>query len=798
MNRIIVLAVIVVINRNVLSQTGNTVFPGADELTPSKTMYCDWLNSEWPGSNEHKTLTNLDFFKWLHDEYGMELDIYLLDAGNIDGNGGLYTSLESIRFKSKYPGGLKPLYEKVRSFGCRLGIWLGPDGYGNTPEEAAKRTDMLVELCEKYNFGLFKFDRACSDLREEKEKHFVNSMTQCRKRCPDLIALNHRIRLSEAAKKHMSTVLWQGLETYIDVHMANKVTAPHHRAVAVSRGLVPGLRRLAEDCGVCISSCPDYWEDDLVLQAFSRNLILAPEIYGNPWLLKDEEFPKLARIFNLHKKYNRILVKGLVLPAEQYGPHAVSRGDGVTRLVTLRNLTWAPVKYTVDLDETIGLVKGDNVTVVQHHPTERFIGNLALGSKVEVEVLPFRSCLVMITANRLSETVVNGCDYEIMQDVSHKPLQIRLLGYPGKEYKIDLKGNYREFSSAQVDGKNVPRLLEGKSVEVEFSGEAFNKPYHRKIGEMAECRIPEDAEAIYESTCFAADNNPLEVRSLNRSGETLIMQVKRARNAFFNHYDFVCKESWDKYMFDGNWHTSFTCRVYRGDQRINNGALRLDLGKVTDLETLRIQVANEDDMQKFPEDTQLVEVSNDLTDWRTITSVEKGKSRLFIKGLRARYLRIFPVPLHIAEIIGLNNNEHTDRDDWRASNLFSLYNDKFKAIKAWTYSFTLDEIPKASYLCIAINGRHGVEGAYAAIKIADRYIGSPDRSPSFPSNVWEYPVRKSDRNYTYYVPLDKNMINKKIEAYVLGFNKDHLDFEPAIWVTAYPIPFEEKVLTLYR
>lgn len=40
--------------------------------------------------------------------------------------------------------------------------------------------------------------------------------------------------------------------------------------------------RLTEDHGVCISSCLNYWEDDLILQAFNRNLILAPQLYGNP------------------------------------------------------------------------------------------------------------------------------------------------------------------------------------------------------------------------------------------------------------------------------------------------------------------------------------------------------------------------------------------------------------------------------------------------------------------------------------------------------------------------------------
>ena len=170
---------------NIGAQSDKDIFPGADENTPSRAQYFSWINNTNEGATEKQTLINLEFFKWLHDEYGMELDIYLLDAGNIDGHGSLYTSLESSRFKNKYPNGLEPLYQKAKSFGCRLGVWLGPDGYGNTPEEAGQRTDMLVELCRKYNFGLFKFDRAVSALRQEKEKYFVNSMTQCRKYCPD-------------------------------------------------------------------------------------------------------------------------------------------------------------------------------------------------------------------------------------------------------------------------------------------------------------------------------------------------------------------------------------------------------------------------------------------------------------------------------------------------------------------------------------------------------------------------------------------------------------------------------------
>jgi hypothetical protein len=60
------------------------VYPGADERTPSYSQYFSWINNTNEGSTEEQTMANLDFFKWLHDEYGMVLDIYVISAGAID------------------------------------------------------------------------------------------------------------------------------------------------------------------------------------------------------------------------------------------------------------------------------------------------------------------------------------------------------------------------------------------------------------------------------------------------------------------------------------------------------------------------------------------------------------------------------------------------------------------------------------------------------------------------------------------------------------------------------------------
>ena len=55
-----------------LSGAEPSKFPlaGADEKTPSLSHYFSWIDNTNEGATEHQTLANLEFFKWLHDEYG--------------------------------------------------------------------------------------------------------------------------------------------------------------------------------------------------------------------------------------------------------------------------------------------------------------------------------------------------------------------------------------------------------------------------------------------------------------------------------------------------------------------------------------------------------------------------------------------------------------------------------------------------------------------------------------------------------------------------------------------------------
>jgi len=786
------------------AQEKSKIFPGADEYTPSRSQYFSWINNTNEGTTTEQSLINLEFFKWLKDQYGMKLDIYAFDAGAIDGRG-FYGNLESAKFKRQFPGGFAPIADKASLIGTRLGLWGGPDGFGNTPEEEKQRIETLVSLCRDFHFELFKMDAVCGQLRPEKYDAFDLMMTECRKYSPNLVLLNHRLNLGKGTA-HSTTFLLGGAETYIDVHMANEVTAPHHRAEALSRELPPKLTRLTEDCGVCLSSCLDYWEDDLILQAFNRNLILAPEIYGNPWLLRDDEYPLLARIFNLHRQYRDIMVSGMILPEAEYGPNAVSRGDGQTRLVTLRNLSWNPISYKVKLDESVGLKKSAKIEVRTFHPTEKIVGVYPYGSTVNIEVLPFRSCLIKLSDSSLEkEFGIEGTDYQVVTDIKGKQLTINLLGMPGTEKKIKLSGNYSYYKSATINGEEASELFTGKPLTIQFDGEKLKNPIHRKIADMGVCPIPDDAETIYESTCFAADNNALEVRELKRSGESSIPKVQAARNALFEHKLFKEREIWDKYLFDGDMNTAFSINMRWGGVETGKASFRLDLGQSQVLDSLVVKTIDEFSLQPLKsEEGEYALISNNLNTWKDVLfySGKSMKIDLSSSGL-VRYVKLQPAPIRISEVIGYKDGKQVDRSAWRASNLFSSYVAEhgnsdmvYPAQKAWSLKFKLDEIPEGSYLCIAINGEHGVEGASAGAKIDGQYVGCPDRAPSFKSNTWESCVKTIGKNYTYYIPLNKAMTGKEIEAFVFGFNKVKLDLNPEVYITAYPDPFQKKLLIL--
>jgi len=218
--------------------------------------------------------------------------------------------------------------------------------------------------------------------------------------------------------------------------------------------------------------------------------------------------------------------------------------------------------------------------------------------------------------------------------------------------------------------------------------------------------------------------------------------------------------------------------------RVKGGTLRLDLGKITDVDKLVVYVPDNFSLHPLlPEEGNYVEISSDLKTWETLTYLA-GKTMTIDIHKKTRYLRFKSQPRQIVEIEGYLDGKPLDRSKWKASNLFA-HSDRMKCVKSWKANFVLDELAENSYLSVAINGKHGVEGAYVAAKIDRQLIGAPDRAASYPSNTWEYVNAQRDSNYTYFIPLDISCIGKEIEVYVLAYDKENTNLKPEVWISSH-------------
>ena len=758
---------------------------GAGENTPSIPYYFSWINNTNEGSTERQTLINLDFFRYMKETYGMQIRIYAWDAGNFDGASQGYGDVKGEKFRSQYPEGYKNVVAKAASLGIRFGLWGSPDGFGDTPEQEKERVDFYVHLCRDYHFAAFKLDGVCGRLRPEKAGTYARMIEECRKYSPDLILLNHRLDFYEA-QKYITTFLWNGDETYTDVHAHNKITAPHHRAYAFTRGNVKNekgeLIRLAEDHGVCLSSAMDYFEDELIYQGFGRCLITAPEIYGNPWLLKDSELPRLARIYNLHARYADILVNGFTLPAE-FGANAVSRGSDSVRLICTGNDTWEAKTISLPLDETIGLAATDApVQVTLRFPYDQYVGVYKYTERVDVELPPFRAVLVEIAPVGQAAPVLTNCVYNVnKEDADGVPVEIEVVKCGGDDIGLLRNGETTFFRK-------------GECVDNMEKAPAY-------LGALTGCvEDPENGEELYEAAMFAIDNDSLEARCLKRCGPTQIPAVQAARDAFFEQATYRLRGCEAAALFDGDETAFFDgqSRNYCDNVlRIDGGCLRIDLGEAVDADSVTIECFSIDEptrevpAQLIPE---FAEYALRFSDWRRSgkaevadcgkltqkivrfgvhTLYEAQGSRLRVSypiGGKLRYLRIAEPMDRIFSVTVLKDGAPVKLHHPTANNMQAHYSKKpTKLVK--TAEFTIPEHREGAYLALGVNGEHGTEGVYCTAEIDGVLLGFEDRAPSYKSNVWEHMVCDEAVNNTFYFTLPEGSAGKKIRLYA-SFSTD--------------------------
>ena len=768
-------------------------YAGADEKTPSIPQYFSWINNTNEGATEEQTLTNLDFFKYMRDTFGMQLKIYAWDAGNFDGASRTYGNLNGEKFRSQYPNGYGKVVDAAAKLGIRMGLWGSPDGYGDTPETEKARYDFFVHLCRDDHFAEFKLDGVCGTLRPEKAKLFGEMLAECRKYSPDLVVLNHRLNFYEA-EKYITTFLWNGGETYTDVTIKNECTAMHNRAYMFTRGHTDGLKRLSEDHGVCISSSIDYFEDELIYQAFGRCLILAPEVYGNPWLMRDSELPRLARVYNLHRRNAAILVNGMLLP-EEYGSSACARGDGEKRFISTGNGTWHTKKITVRLNEEIGLAPCGKVRVSLHHPYEELLGDFDFGDSVEIELMPFRATLIEVSTPERAEPMLAGCRYEVVkEDADGTPTEVRFLKAESGDIYLQKGAEKRLFARAKScdDCEKAPVFL----------GSLSSEPF-----------TPSRGEALYESSVFAADNDALEVRAVRRSGKTDIPEVKACRDAFFAQEVFALRGCENANMFDGCADTFYDSqsRTYCDlSMRVADGCLRVDLGGNVKFDRIEIDCfsCDEPTREVLP---QLIpafaETSSDFENWKRSDSVrvdvadENFVARVVRftvhdtydlpgKMLRlsydisdcARYLRLSQSPDRIYAVRVMKDGVDVTPRTARGNNMQASYGLK-KTVCVKSAEITVPADAKTgAKIAVAVEGTHGDEGVYCCLETDGTLRGFPQRAPDYKANVWEHRVVDSDKNNTFYFPVDASVIGKKVKVYAVFSNAAGADCIVNAWL----------------
>ncbi len=709
---------------------------GADSRTPSVPQYFSWINNTNEGSTERQTMLNLDFFAWLKREYGMQIRIYAWDAGNFDGASMGYGDPDGEKFRAQYPRGYAPIAEKAAESGIRLGLWGSPDGFGDTPEEEEKRYRFMVDLCRKYHFALFKLDGVCGTLREEKAEVFGRMLRECRQYSPDLIVLNHRLNLY-SAERYVTTFLWQGAETYVDVHSANNHTGMHNRCFLFDRGLPEGLERLAEDHGVCLSSSLDYFADDLIYQAFGRSMILAPEIYGNPWFLRDDEYPKLARVYNLHRLAAPLLVDGFPLP-EAYGPGAVSRGTGSHRFVVTGNNGWTRRTVTLNLREC-GMEGNGPVRLIRRFPTEQIFGDFPADASVDAELDPFRAYLFELADPSEAFPALDGREYRVIrEDAEGRPIEVRDAVLP------------------------PPPALLGTLEDADPSSA--------------------DTKSLYEAAQFSVDNDSLEIRSIRRSGPSAVPEVNACRDAFFAQTTYKARGTEGAFAFDGNPDTFFDgmSRTYAGGLRILGGCLRVDFGEVLDCDAVEIDCFSADVPTAEVPAVQIPEsgeFSVGFGGWKrsgkaeitvregefvspavrfSVHSVEAVKGSLLTVRYAAGPLRRFRLAEPMDRIYAVRAVKNGISLPLAAPFVNNLQPHPSKqtvsALRRLT--LTLPELEEGDYLALAVEGKHGWESVLCTAEFeGEDPVGFPRRAPDYQSNVWEHCVTRRDANHTFFLPL---------------------------------------------
>ena len=780
------------------------------------TFYFDWLCHDNSGPRESEVLANFAALRRLKELYGLQFDIYNSDAGLVESQGTYYPQFKS-NFLSRFPAGLKPLAEGSKALGMRLGLWLGPDGFGEKPEERAVRKEQLRSWVKDFNVGLFKMDTVVSELDhpdkyilEKKYQSLADALSEARRIDPGFIAINHRINNSPYMLTITDCLLWRGEETYIDVHISNETASLYNRDCSIGRELSSEFFgtpfRQFEDHGICFNSCLEKWEDDLVAQAFGRASVLSPEMYGTFFFLGDEDYPRLARLIQLHKRLEPLLKRAYPLPGGD-----IAHADGSSSLVLVRNMTWEPAVKTVRLDASIGLAAapGTPLTVRQRHPWEMLMkrageGAVA-GGTLQVELDPFSLRLIQIDAVPPAEPIIAGVPYEIVPGPDPRSFDITLLGTPGRTVDV----TFLDLGDRTVrTGSGRPVPTGDKPWPITFPGTPAAGPSFARLADLRDDpAAAADGQRLAELAKFGIDDDALEIREMVR--------LKREPSKWAEIE--ACRAyMWDKVVaaegtflsaFDGDpgtrWSDGFPRRSpFTGSPaayRSETSLWRIDLGRPTDLAKLELCVVRRTDTAFL----EAVETSSDLRTWtRTegsslaaaesipatdplrrrgktikIFDVDAGDKKPVVIGIPLakgpwRYIRIRGRDFGVSEILGYDGaGRPLDRRGWRATNFLGETPAPRRVLSA--VHVPAEDAPGREYAVAVTAGPANfdpVDGIYVVALVDGRAVVPQHRAPSYPYHNYEWNSGAPKlAGLTFRLPIERAWKGRTVEFRVMMF-----------------------------
>jgi len=454
-------------------------------------------------------------------------------------------------------------------------------------------------------------------------------------------------------------------------------------------------------------------------------------------------------------------------------------------------MTWEEKAMTVSLNLSIGLAPCEKITVIIHHPYEKFVGEFDWGETVEIPVESFRACLVEVCDSKVADTMPWGCEYEVLHESED-----------GEVDKIKIVSSQGNAS------------YKGKALDIPAFDNTYRAPKFLKE-ERADkfVPVPENADQLLETAIFAQDHDSLEIRSLRRSGKTSIPEVQAARDAFFEQKTYKLRGCESRFAFDGNEDTFFdgTSKVFHGDNgfRMDGGCLRVDFGKEYDADSIYFEYFDSDAVESgyWASSTKqtltpVCDYSTDLLNWKDTYIDEvhtiRGQDQEVVFGIihniktysgsrkyvtypikdKIRYFRM-PYPLdHIHKIALIKDGKELELEAPRANNLLPAGR-KVSHAKATAVEISRSDWAEGCYLTVGLEGYHGAEGAYVVIECDGKLYGAPDRSPSYKTNAWEYITAAGsavDHHYSFYFPIAEELCNKPIHVKVMGMNDDLADY----------------------